>query len=268
MENTTLNHWGIKGMRWGVRRYQNPDGSLTKAGKKRYSDSDSDSKPDKAKESYEEAKQRAIKSGSAKEVLKYKNDLTPAERAEVENRLRWEDGLKNRVASEEAAKAAAGKAKADRIFNKIGDITDYAVKGAKAYNMVANIVNAFKDPDEVSMPKISTDITNDNKSTRNSEKKAKNEKPKTTDLNKSAKDIEKMTDEEVSSYVKRASAEATAKKLATERTVDNKPDTKPASEAKPDTKPASEAKPSSVANTAQYNQGKNFVDNLLNRLKK
>lgn len=30
-----LKHWGIKGQRWGVRRYQNPDGSLTPAGKKR-----------------------------------------------------------------------------------------------------------------------------------------------------------------------------------------------------------------------------------------
>ena len=27
---------GIKGMRWGVRRYQNPDGSLTPAGRERY----------------------------------------------------------------------------------------------------------------------------------------------------------------------------------------------------------------------------------------
>lgn len=36
MENTSLYHSGIKGMRWGVRRYQNKDGSLTPAGRKRY----------------------------------------------------------------------------------------------------------------------------------------------------------------------------------------------------------------------------------------
>ena len=35
MENYELYHYGIKGMRWGVRRYQNQDGSLTSAGKKR-----------------------------------------------------------------------------------------------------------------------------------------------------------------------------------------------------------------------------------------
>ena len=30
-----LCHYGIRGMRWGIRRYQNPDGTLTEAGRKR-----------------------------------------------------------------------------------------------------------------------------------------------------------------------------------------------------------------------------------------
>ena len=34
MENS-LQHHGVKGMRWGVRRYQNKDGTLTAAGKRR-----------------------------------------------------------------------------------------------------------------------------------------------------------------------------------------------------------------------------------------
>lgn len=36
MNNNELKHYGVLGMKWGVRRYQNKDGTLTPAGKKRY----------------------------------------------------------------------------------------------------------------------------------------------------------------------------------------------------------------------------------------
>lgn len=36
MSDNVLCHWGKKGMKWGVRRYQNLDGSLTAQGRKRY----------------------------------------------------------------------------------------------------------------------------------------------------------------------------------------------------------------------------------------
>lgn len=32
--NNELYHYGIKGMKWSIRRYQNKDGSLTTKGKK------------------------------------------------------------------------------------------------------------------------------------------------------------------------------------------------------------------------------------------
>ena len=49
-----LQHHGIKGQHWGVRRYQRPDGSLTPAGKKRY-----DVDIDTAKHKVEIAKQKS-----------------------------------------------------------------------------------------------------------------------------------------------------------------------------------------------------------------
>lgn len=63
-----LYHHGTKGMRWGVRRYQNKDGSLTPAGKKRYYDTP---ELNKKKADFDDAK--AKRSVAVKKVNKASN---------------------------------------------------------------------------------------------------------------------------------------------------------------------------------------------------
>lgn len=49
MNDTYLKHHGIKGMKWGIRRYQNKDGTLTAAGKRKYGIVGKDPTPDRLK---------------------------------------------------------------------------------------------------------------------------------------------------------------------------------------------------------------------------
>jgi hypothetical protein len=140
MENNNLQHAGIKGMKWGVRRYQNKDGSLTPAGRKRYGSryDDDDLDEEEVKKRYEEGKQRALKSGSVEEVLKYKGDLTGKELGEVYTRLNNErliEGLQ--------PKAKDGVDKFSDVMNKIDTVRSGADKAVSAYNLIAKINNTF-----------------------------------------------------------------------------------------------------------------------------
>lgn len=47
-DSNELYHYGIKGQKWGIRRYQNEDGSLTPEGQKRYGHLDSQEKINEA----------------------------------------------------------------------------------------------------------------------------------------------------------------------------------------------------------------------------
>ena len=71
MDNPYLCHHGIKGQHWGVRRFQNKDGSLTPEGRKRLFGAGSKNRQKFAEnwEKYEEAKKIAAKDKSFKNNL-------------------------------------------------------------------------------------------------------------------------------------------------------------------------------------------------------
>lgn len=74
-------HHGIKGQRWGVRRYQNEDGSLTSAGQNRYSSKKANKLAAKADRTREKIERGGILKGHR--IKKYHDLMRRAETAEA-----------------------------------------------------------------------------------------------------------------------------------------------------------------------------------------
>lgn len=74
-DSNELYHYGIKGMKWGVRRYQNPDGTLTSAGKK------------KARQEYKEDNKKAFELGKEASVYGHAAAKSMNRTIKIENKL-------------------------------------------------------------------------------------------------------------------------------------------------------------------------------------
>lgn len=93
MNSNELMHHGIHGMRWGVRRYQNKDGSLTAAGRKRINQLDSEYQRLTGKKLSKSSESNTVKKTSAKP--KKISEMTNEEIQEKINRIRLERTLES-----------------------------------------------------------------------------------------------------------------------------------------------------------------------------
>lgn len=122
--NGELYHWGVKGMKWGVRRYQNKDGSLTSAGKKRQ------------KKLTADEKERA----SRKKDLKNRRTMSDADLRKKIERLKMEKEFKS-LTNEDIN---PGKSFVNEVMSSAGKkVLTIAAAGAMAYGVKAAMTGKF-----------------------------------------------------------------------------------------------------------------------------
>lgn len=170
-----LYHYGVMGMKWGRRRYQNRDGSLTNAGKRHYEkdmnklkaekkklrneertkkkiqklkalESEVDTMKKKSKqpekeetpaETPEQKRARLLNSTDAKELYKNKNLLTTTELNERINRIDAEAKLKSRISEEQQ------KTGMDYMNNKMQKTADAVDKAVNLFKSVDSAYSSF-----------------------------------------------------------------------------------------------------------------------------
>lgn len=168
--DTYLAHHGIKGQKWGVRRYQNPDGSLTAEGRKRNGLS-----PEKKKSGVKKMIENAQKKTEAKKqateaerhenlkkhvrnhpasIYKFRDEFSDKEINDLVTKIQSDRKLKD-IRDEEIQR---GWARVNKMASNLGTLSNLTTNGINTWNNSAAIYNALADNGIIStekrMPKV------------------------------------------------------------------------------------------------------------------
>lgn len=131
MDNELM-HWGILGMRWGIRRYQNKDGSLTPEGKRRLSNNHNNIQNERSN--------KKTKDVNIKEKIQTMSDQ---ELRDKYNRINLESLYLKKISELNPKKKTLGRQFLDSFKDKaINELADYSAKATRKFieNKISNMI--------------------------------------------------------------------------------------------------------------------------------
>ena len=235
-----LTHWGIKNMKWGIRRFQNKDGSLTPEGGKRYNGSD-----------YQPRKSLGQKISDYKKASAKKKQLEKARAARAEKKRAEEEAkakAEQRKKDVESGKIKAKDLTSDELKDRINRLND-----EKRYKQLmeetghTSVIETYgkqfakKMWDQAIVP-AATEAGKELVKKAILDASKKNAPVEEFDLDKMWKNRNKMTTKQIKDVQDRLNAENAIKKMMDKREKDKRAEDQAKADAKQAKKEAKQAK--------------------------